>query len=141
MPGSNFVLDMHNATTLAERTILVLSPSYLNSLFTQPEWAAFFAKDPTGEKYLVVPVLVQDCELKGLLSQIVYIDLRNLSESLSRDELLSGIKIIRKKPNSEPFFPGTTLNDNINKPTFPGTLPSIWKVPYHRNLNFTGRKD
>ena len=54
-PGSNFVLDMNRATKEAERTIAVLSPDFLAAEFTQPEWAAAFAKDPTGEKGLLVP--------------------------------------------------------------------------------------
>ena len=49
-PGSNFVLDMQKAAENAQRTVMVLSPNYLNVLYTQPEWAAAFANDPTGEK-------------------------------------------------------------------------------------------
>src|SRR5713101_4089153 len=49
-PGSNFVLDMQHAAVEGARTIAVLSPDYLAALFTQPEWAAAFAQDPTGEK-------------------------------------------------------------------------------------------
>jgi len=43
-PGSNFVLDVQRAATEAERTIAVLSPDYLSARFTQPEWAAAFAR-------------------------------------------------------------------------------------------------
>ena len=74
-PGSNFVLDMQNATSEAERTIAVLSPDYLAARFPQPEWAAAFAPDPTGEKGKLVPVRVRDCDPAGLLPQINYIDL------------------------------------------------------------------
>ena len=63
-PGSNFVIDMQRAAAEAERTIAVLSPDYLASLYTQPEWAAAFAQDPTGEKGTVLPVRVRACELK-----------------------------------------------------------------------------
>ncbi len=41
-PGSNFVLEMHQAATAAARTIAVLSPDFLHSHFTQPEWPAAF---------------------------------------------------------------------------------------------------
>ncbi|MBC7964437.1 MAG: toll/interleukin-1 receptor domain-containing protein, partial [Fuerstia sp.] len=74
-PGSNFVLDMQRAAAGAERTIAVLSPDFLTSEFTQPEWAAAFAKDPTGAKKTLLPVRVRKCELTGLLPQIVFIDL------------------------------------------------------------------
>ena len=54
-PGGNFVLDMQSATEEGARAIAVLSPDYLASKFTAPEWAAFFAQDPTGEKGLLLP--------------------------------------------------------------------------------------
>jgi TIR domain/Putative transposase len=69
-PGSNFAVDMQRATSVAERTIAILSPDYLASSFTQPEWAAAFARDPTGENGLLLPVLVRDCDPIGMLRQI-----------------------------------------------------------------------
>src|SRR6266849_912235 len=65
-PGSNFVLEMQKGAQEAERTIAVLSQNYLTARFTQHEWAAAFAQDPTGENGTLVPVRVADCELKGL---------------------------------------------------------------------------
>ena len=61
----------------------MLSPEYLGALFTRPEWQAAFAKDPTGEKRLLVPVRVRQCELGGLLAQIVYIDLVGIEDGES----------------------------------------------------------
>ena len=43
--GSNFVLEMDAATKTAKRLIAILSPYYLTSEFTAPEWAAMFALD------------------------------------------------------------------------------------------------
>ena len=50
----------------------------MDSEFTQPEWNAAFAQDPTGERGLLLPIRVRDCALGGLLSQIVYVDLVGL---------------------------------------------------------------
>ncbi|MDX1524618.1 MAG: toll/interleukin-1 receptor domain-containing protein, partial [Anaerolineae bacterium] len=91
-PGGNFVLDMQQAAEEAERTIAILSQNYLDALYTQPEWAAAFAQDPTGAQKTLLPVRIQDCRLKGLLSQIVTIDLVGKPEAEARDLLLSGIK-------------------------------------------------
>jgi TIR domain len=74
-PGDNFVLEMHKASSEAERTVAVLSPNYLSAQFTKPEWAAAFAQDPTGEKGILLPVRILPCELQGLLPSIIYIDL------------------------------------------------------------------
>lgn len=38
---------MRKATIEAEQAIAVLSPDYLNTLYTQPVWAAL-VQDPTG---------------------------------------------------------------------------------------------
>lgn len=140
-PGSNFVLEMQKATTEAQRTIAVLSPDYLNSLFTQPEWAVAFAQDPTGAKRTLLTVRVRECELKGLLSQIVYVDLVGLDETAARETLLAGVQTERAKPKTAPVFPLPKAATSTKPPRFPGALPPIWNVPHHRNPNFTGREE
>ena len=87
-PGSNFILEMQQGAADAARTIAVLSPAYLTSLFTQPEWSAAFAQDPTGKQRILLPIRVRECELKGLLPQIVYIDFVNADEPTARRRLL-----------------------------------------------------
>lgn len=138
-PGSNFVLDMQRAAVEATRTLAVLSPDYLTALFTQPEWAAAFAQDPTGEKGTLLPVRVRECEIKGLLHPIVYIDLFNLEETAAKSALLDGVKRGRAKPDRAPEFPGS-MRTISTKPRFPGAMPAIWNVPHLRNPNFTGRQ-
>jgi hypothetical protein len=44
-PGGNFVLDMQRAASETEKTIVVLSPAYLEAEYTQPEWAAAFVPE------------------------------------------------------------------------------------------------
>jgi hypothetical protein len=116
-PGGNFVADMQEAAMKSERTIAVLSPTYLASQFTQPEWNADFARDPTGKKGLLVPVKVQECDPQGLLSQIVYIDLTGLSPEQAIERLLTGVKPGRTKPPVPPDFP---LTVERAKPSYPG---------------------
>lgn len=105
-PGSNFALEMQKAAEQADRTIAVLSPHYLEASYTPPEWAAAFARDPAGAKQKLLPVRVKPCELTGLLSQVVYIDLVNLRPEEARDELLVGADHGRSKPSVAPGFPG-----------------------------------
>jgi hypothetical protein len=119
-PGGNFVLDMQKAAKDCERTIAVLSADYLNSRFTQPEWAAAFAQDPTGEKKLVLPVRIGVCDPKGLLPQIIYIDLVGMAEPNARNALLTGVNRGRAKPDTAPQFPGTTP-----APAFPPADPAL----------------
>jgi len=105
-PGGNFVLKMQEEMALASRMIAVLSPNYLESVFTAPEWAGFFALDPTGRDEKLVPVRVLPCHPTGLLSQIIYIDLVDLDREVAKNTLLNGIRLGRAKPASSPAFPG-----------------------------------
>ena len=47
-PGSDFLHEMQQATSTARRTIAVLSPACFGSGFSEAEWRAAFAKDPTS---------------------------------------------------------------------------------------------
>lgn len=123
-PGGNFALDMQAATARAERTIAVLSPDYLEALYTHPEWAAAFAKDPTGQGKTLVPVMVRTCDLEGLLPQITYIDLRGSTEAEAREALLGGVRVGRAKPPSAPAFPGAGAHAAAAQPPYPGTGPA-----------------
>lgn len=117
VPGSNFVLEMNRAVEEAPRTLAVVSPDYLKrSTFGAPEWAAAFAKDAEGFERQLVPVRVRECQIEGLLKQIVYIDLVGKSESEAERALLDGIIGQRAKPAQKPRFPGLG-----QKPVFPGS--------------------
>jgi len=120
--GSNFVVEMDTAAAKAERTIAVLSPTYLESLFTKPEWIGAFAADPTSQKRKLLPVRVVECNLTGLLAQIVYIDLVGYDEDTARQRLLTGIQQGRAKPTTRSAFPGAkppTPAATRPKPVFP----------------------
>jgi tetratricopeptide (TPR) repeat protein len=140
-PGNNFVLEMQKASSEAERTIAVLSPNYLNALFTQPEWAAAFAQDPTGEKGILLPVRILPCEFQGLWPSIIYIDLVEKNEEEARHLLLAGANRERTKPQEKPKFPSKMHHEIVSqKPRFPNMLPPFWNVTIGRNGFFTGRE-
>lgn len=120
-PGSNFVLEMQEASENAERTVLVLSPDYLNSKMAASEWAAAFARDPQGQDRRIVPVMVRECQPKGLLPTIVQVRIHDLDEEAARRALLEGIDHKRAKPASRPAFPGASVVHG--EKTFPGSAP------------------
>jgi tetratricopeptide (TPR) repeat protein len=127
--GQNFVLAMQKAAVEAERTIAVLSPDYLTSRFTAPEWAAAFARDPTGEIGILVPIRVRECNLEGLLPQIVYIDLVDIQSPVeAADVLVQKVKRGRRKPETEPLFPGSDSSSAAARP-FPGTTTQPLSSP------------
>ena len=91
-PGSNFVLEMDNATKETKRTIAVLSPNFLESAFVRPEWAVAFREDPEGKNRKLVPVMVEKCSPGGLLGSIVHIPLMGLDKDAAKKALLEGLK-------------------------------------------------
>jgi len=103
--GSNFVSEMEEATRKAERTIVILTQAFMDSAFARAEWAAAFAKDPMGIKRTLLPVRVGECEVEGLLGQIVYIDLVGRTAEEAADELLARVKPGRSKPATAPPAP------------------------------------
>jgi tetratricopeptide (TPR) repeat protein len=142
-PGSDFVHRMQQATSSAARTIAVLSPAYFGSRFGEAEWRAAFAKDPSGERGLLVPVRVQPCEPPGLLVSRVYIDLVELDETTARQRLLAGVKP-GDRPDTAPF-PGTPRTEAEvggaagGRARFPGLGPRVSNLP-PRNRHFSGRR-
>ncbi|MFL6197625.1 MAG: toll/interleukin-1 receptor domain-containing protein [Thermoanaerobaculia bacterium] len=103
-PGEHFVLEMDRAAAGTGRTIIVLSENYLRSEYTQPEWAAAFAEDPSGERRKLIPIRVEPCQPRGLLRSIIYVDLVGLGEE---DARLAVLGAFSERPNrSAPRFPG-----------------------------------
>ncbi|GLQ77482.1 hypothetical protein GCM10007881_09980 [Mesorhizobium huakuii] len=117
-PGSNFVLEMQEASSAAERTIMVLSPDYLKSGMAAAEWASAFARDPQGLDRRVVPIMVRSCKPEGLLTAIVQIRIVDMDEGSARQAILDGIDIKRAKPSNRPSFPGAPLA--LEHKDFPG---------------------
>ena len=139
-PGSNFVAEMDNAAKCAERTLMVLSPAYLESDYAFAEWAAAFRHDPKGTHRRLLPVRIEPCKVDGLLGPVVYIDLVSLDEAQARERLLAGVQEGRAKPAMVAFPGQNTPQELHTHAAFPGSLPIIWNIPYLHNPVFTGRE-
>jgi tetratricopeptide (TPR) repeat protein len=140
-PGHDWAHEMHQATATAERVVAVLSAAYLRSGHGEAEWRAFYAKDPSGERRLLLPVRVSNVEPPGLLTTRSYVDLVGRDASSARAALLAAARGARGKPTAAPEFPGDRppAVSATETPRFPGELPPVWNVPFHPNPFFTGR--
>jgi hypothetical protein len=137
----NWVIKMDRAMQESQRTVAVLSPHYLEAAFTQSEWANAFRLDPTGERDLLIPVLVAPVELEGALAQIVYVDLVGRSEDKAREVLLKRVKGERGKPATSPKFPsgqhsseGARERSIKQKPVFPAAVEDEEKLRRVRDI-------
>lgn len=158
-PGQNFVIEMHRAAAGSDRTIAVLSPDYLKSLYATAEWATAFRDDPDGTKGKLVPVLVRETDLDGLLATIIYIRLVGLPEAAAREQLLNGLVPGRVRPESVRFpgahlFPGPAPSPPdpdaardllatlpLDEVPSPGPLPAGSRMPLAHNPLFVGREE
>lgn len=136
LPGTNFVLEMQRAAEHAQRIIAVLSPAFLEASYTQPEWAAALARDPTGEHGRLLPVRVFECKPAGLLSQIVYIDLVGLDEVAAKRDLLEKVRRERLKPTAAPRFPGAAESPAQEEPEYPPGPPSVATAPPNTTVRY-----
>ena len=140
-PGGNWALDMQRATEAAHTTVMVLSANFLEKgRFTQPEWAAAFAQDPTGEERRLLPIRVGDCQPTGMLALVQYVDMVGQSEAEAEQLVLSALKE-RAKPATRPGFPGgISPSERVadQKVSFPGTAPH--NLPRSGAKEFVGRE-
>lgn len=144
-PGENFILKMHQATKDTDATIAVLSQNYLDAEYTKSEWAEAFAKDPEGQKRMLIPVRIRECNPEGLLKAVVYLDLVEITnEDEAREKLLDSLRS-RGDPRKAPQFPGGSATESIpesvvgSQVEYPGRSEKIWNLPHERNHFFTGR--
>jgi hypothetical protein len=112
VPGSHWTTRMQEGIAGAERTVAVLSRTYLRSVYGQKEWEAAYRADPSGFTRRLVPVRVEECDRPGLLSGVVSFDLFGMPEGAARQRLHKAIKSVRDgraKPPEAPPFPEQAL--------------------------------
>ena len=149
-PGSNFIMELNTASQQAKRTIALLSPDYMKGLYTQPEWAMAFTRDPTGQRGTLLPIRVREGELLGLLKSIVYIDLVGLDIDTCRGVLQKGVQRTRARPSSKPPYSDVSrateasnlaILEHTEHPAFPGNAPLVFFIPHQPNPYFSGRDE
>jgi hypothetical protein len=116
----NFVSKTTIASGSATRTIVILSPNYLNSLFTASEWTAAFSMDPGATGGRLIVLRVEECEPSTVIGPISFIDLVGVKdEDAASAVILSGIHGHREKPSARPEFPRAPLKVQLSP--FPGS--------------------
>jgi hypothetical protein len=111
--GTNWQAGMQQGIARSDRTIALISPAYLRSVYGQQEWQAAQAADPQGFKSKLVPIRIADCDRPGLLAAVVSFDLFQYHDGdAAREYLLKEINNLRQgraKPVVAPDFPNQSL--------------------------------
>jgi TIR domain-containing protein/effector-associated domain 2 (EAD2)-containing protein len=108
VPGTNWQDAMQKGVSECERTIALVSPAYLHSVYGKLEWQVAQAADPSGAARRLIPIRVAECPLPVLMSGVCSFDLFGLTQERARKRLLEQIgdaRAGRRKPGVRPPFP------------------------------------
>jgi hypothetical protein len=105
-PGRGWDATMVESFGRARRTVILLSPDYLQSQYAETEWRAVFTSDPTGERRLLVPVRIANVAPVGLQASRGYVDLFGRDEVDAIAALLAAIRRDPAPAAERPSFPG-----------------------------------
>jgi tetratricopeptide (TPR) repeat protein len=133
--GHNFVKEMHEGLSSARRVIGILSPRYLESRLATAEWMSAFSEDPLGEQRKLIFVQVENCDLAGLLPNILAVNIAGLSEEEAKAKLLTEIQ-----PEPAPSKGKLPFPTSVPVAPYPPTFPGVWHVPILRKPYFLGRE-
>lgn len=105
-PGDSFIEKMNEGLTKASYVLLLLSQASLSSKWVSREWMATLAEDSS----VLLPLLVEDCNVPSLLKDIVYLDLRHDLEK-GLEQLISFFK-----GETDPALPYRAVKGSSAKP-------------------------
>lgn len=92
-PGDYIVREIENAVERSRKTILVLSPNYLESDWTEFENLLVQTIDPAAKNRRLLPLMIAPCDLPIRLRSLSYLDFSdhsNFNQEMKR--LMSAIK-------------------------------------------------
>ena len=92
---SSMILEMFAVSAIADATIALLSPDFLAENLERPEWQAAYAQDPTASLGILVPLLVRECNVAGVLPEVKYVDLAGLDARTAGETLLGRVRETR----------------------------------------------
>jgi len=78
--GTPSLVNMENAVERSHKTLLVLTPNWVASEWTEFEALLIQTRDPASRGRRILPLLVQPCSLPSRLPVFTYLDLTNPAE-------------------------------------------------------------
>ena len=122
-PGSPTVIEIERAIQISKKTLVILTPSYLERSWTQFELMIVQTLDPTNQKRRLIPLLKTKTDLPPRLGFITYVDFCNPHDwDIAWRQLLTAL--------------GSPVFDRTTAPIAGDWLPMH---PYGMLPNFTGR--
>lgn len=91
-PGDSFAEAIDEALKESRFLVIVMSPDYFQSAWTQQEWHSAMASEIEGEGVKLIPLLYRDCEIPPMLRTKQWADFRDHDQYRSAlDSLVRGL--------------------------------------------------
>jgi len=122
--GAPTIKEIERAATISKKTLLIMTPNYLNSEWTEFETYLLQTQDPTNKDFRIIPLLYESCNLPSRLSYLSYIDFTDAEEiDLAWRQLFRAFGIEPQEKQNE------------------SQKPQQWQLvhPYAMPPHFTGR--
>lgn len=103
MPGKPVIKEMERGILISRKTIVVLSPNYVQSQWSEFENLIIQALDPAGQKGKIIPILCAPTVLPRRLSYLSYIDFtaKNYENGLAALKSAIAMPKPKKKKSNE----------------------------------------
>jgi hypothetical protein len=86
--GTHSLVNMERAVEQSRHTVVVLTPAWVASQWTEFESLLVGNADPAGRKHKLVPLMLEPCELPSRIAAVAYAD---LTDPDTRDKQLEGL--------------------------------------------------
>ncbi len=116
--GVPALVNMENAVRQSRKTLLVLTPDWVASEWTNFESLLLQTDDPIGRARRILPLMVRDCTPPDRLRIFTYLDLRNPADF---DRQMTRLLAALQAPVTNPS-PSTPPAPPNPRPSTPGTL-------------------
>jgi hypothetical protein len=94
-PGESFAEAIDVAMRDSKFLLMVMSPDYFKSAWTQQEWQYALGSELEAKRIRLIPVLYRDCDIPPLLRAKQWVDFRNPdSYTIARDRLVRDLHAI-----------------------------------------------
>ncbi len=132
--GAPGVKEMERCIEKSRKTVLVLTPAYLKSDWTEFESLMLQTLDPANQKRRLIPMLKERCNLPLRLKYLTYLNFVDPYDwNLEWQKLLKALGA--PNPSASPPAKPDSNNDSDTGNTFSWFLPHPYPLPDH----FTGR--
>ena len=113
-PGDSFARAIGQALMESRYLVIVMSPDYFNSAWTQQEWQSALASEIAGGGGIkLIPLLYRDCDIPPALRTIQWADFRDSNQY--RSTLTSLVRSLRAMSSSKSTSPSVTKRSELGE--------------------------